>query len=196
VTKRQALLLLALAIGFLAASLVPQAIHERRLAERKRLQEEARRANLAEYQGPNLEILGNADAPLKAIWCLPNRPITKGGLAIIEEVKAYVRQHPDRVNLTILKMNTPEGDEVMKAHNLDCAGITIDGISGFRVWDRSVGHSRNVLLEKAPAERGWKAADVIDVFEQWLENRGHLPRNRTLGMPGVPPQPAPQATPR
>ena len=176
-----ALALLCAALVLLGIVLGPQELQryrERQQQERIRQQE---RMNQVNYPGPDVEGVGSPNAPLKPFWVVPNGPFTKEGVATVEEVKKWVREHPNLVYLTLVRIHTPEGDRVMKANKLTCAGITVKGVSGFQVWDKQVGHARIVELNRAPGPGSYEVSDVIDVFEQALEILGHLPRNRTLG---------------
>ena len=183
-TRRSTLVLLLLALAILAVAMVPKQIRRyREHQEEQRLREEERRKEV-EYKGPDLEVIGDPQAPLKAIWAVPVRHFTKEGVQDINEVKEWVGQHSKLVNLTIARMGAADAKAVLEANNVTCAGVSIGGYSRFQLWDRGLGHWRRQSLEMAPGVtyRSW---DVIDVFEQYLENQGHLPRNRTLGQPGT-----------
>jgi len=141
--------------------------------------------NAKMYAGPNVASFGDANAPVQALWVLPNHALADESLRAIEEVKQWVSQHQNLVRLTIAVIHTPEAAPVMRAGKVDCAGFSIQGRTRFTVWDKKAGKFRFAILEKAPSPVSFLAAQVIDVLEQRLEDRGRLPRNRTLGRPDL-----------
>ena len=184
-SKRAAILLLSLGLAVVLVFTVPDAVRSLRSSRQARLAQQQARASGALYEGPDVETIGQPEAPLHPIWVVPDHPITREGVEQIEQVKQWVRQHPNLVNLTIARMHTPEGDKVMMSHDLTCAGITIDGRSRFSLWDAQAKKSRRLRVDRVPGRTSYQASDVIDLFEQALENMGRLPRNRTLGRPEV-----------
>jgi len=136
---------------------------------------------VAKYPGPNVEVMGEEGAVIDALWVLPPHELTQDVLDSLEAVKQWVKAHPKLVHLTIAVLKTKEAEPVLKRYGQSCAGVTINGQSKFRLWDKAQGKFRDVPFEKAPGPYSYNGHDVIDLLEQYLENTGHLPRNRTLG---------------
>lgn len=137
--------------------------------------------NAKKYGGANVEVIGEASAPLKPLWVLPNHALADEVLQSIEEVKQWVRQHPKLVQLSVAVINTREAAPLMRAEGVKCAGLSVQGITRFRLWDRKAGRFQQVVFERAPSSATYLAPQIIDFFEQYLERIGHLPLNRTLG---------------
>ncbi len=142
----------------------------------------------AKYGGAPVEVIGDANAPLRALWVVPGHAIMEEGVQAVEEVKEWVGEHPKLVRLTVAILNTAQANQVMQAEGVRCAGLSVKGQTRFRLWDKNARRFREVVFEKAPGPPAFRAPQVIDFFEQYLENAGHLPRNRTLGQPAAPPQ--------
>jgi len=184
-SKRSAILLSGVGLVVVLVLVLPDAVRSYLSGRQTRLAQQRARSSRSLYEGPDVESLGEANAPLHPIWIVPNHPITRQGVEQIEQVKQWVKEHPNLVNLTIARMHTPEGDKVMQSHDLTCAGITIEGGSRFLLWDRDAKTFRRLRVDQVPGPSSYQASDVIDLFEQDLENMGRLPRNRTLGQPKV-----------
>ena len=135
------------------------------------------------YSGHNVESFGEAKAPLKALWVLPNHALAPEVLQTIEDVKQWVGKHPSLVRLTLATIHTKEAGPVMKAEGVNCAGVSIAGRTRFDLWDRQKRQFRHVAFEKAPSPVSYMGPDIIDLFEQYLENARLMPANRTVGQP-------------